>query len=365
MASDPSHVTAGGGGGTAQQQPASSSSSQTTTQLDFSQAMTDFKVMFPDMDAEVIEAVLRSNNGAVDATIDHLLTMSADNEAQKSHELAGATAAAPASPHAKASEVAAILKAGGTRHSAVKPPSYRQATQSGGGGDPDVDDLIHLGAASSPPPFGTLDTGEASKPPLDLLSDLHLGPSGAEARTSLAYSHPEHQAAEKETSNIVPTQAQLQEKYEENLRLREEAKNSQQRTQFLEDERVALMLQNEEFMAELRRDHEFMSALAMDDHPAASPAALPASSKASASSKVMDEAVFREKLKNMGKTSKRKFAQMASMFSRRKGAKQLLGHAPAPSKDNLLLNAEPLVNEDSDEEEGGTKHNKGKYHSFS
>ena len=60
---------------------------------------------------------------------------------------------------------------------------------------------------------------------------------------------------------------------------------------------------------------------------------------------MMDEAVFREKLKNMGKTSKRKFSQMASIFSRRKGAKQLLGHAPAPSKDNLLLNAEPLVND--------------------
>ena len=69
---------------------------------------------------------------------------------------------------------------------------------------------------------------------------------------------------------------------------------------------------------------------------------------------MMDEAVFREKLKNMGKTSKRKFSQMASMFSRRKGAKQLLGHAPAPSKDNLLLNAEPLVNDfDSDDDNAG------------
>ena len=66
---------------------------------------------------------------------------------------------------------------------------------------------------------------------------------------------------------------------------------------------------------------------------------------------MMDEAVFREKLKNMGKTSKRKFSQKASIFSRRKGAKQLLGHAPAPSKDNLLLNAEPLVNDFDSEEE--------------
>ena len=97
---------------------------------------------------------------------------------------------------------------------------------------------------------------------------------------------------------------------------------------------------------------------------------------------MMDEAVFREKLKNMGKTSKRKFSQLASMFSRRKGAKQLLGHAPAPSKDNLLLNAEPLVNDfDSDDDTvtgskaSGTDNNtssrqqktptKGKYTSFS
>jgi hypothetical protein len=50
-------------------------------QLDFAQAMNDFKIMFPGMDSDVIEAVLRSNNGAVDATIDQLLTMTADNEA--------------------------------------------------------------------------------------------------------------------------------------------------------------------------------------------------------------------------------------------------------------------------------------------
>ena len=32
-------------------------------------ALSIRQVMFPDMDAEVIEAVLRANNGAVDATI--------------------------------------------------------------------------------------------------------------------------------------------------------------------------------------------------------------------------------------------------------------------------------------------------------
>lgn len=54
-----------------------------TTQLEFTQAMTDFKTMFPDMDDDVIEAVLRANQGAVDATIDQLLAMSTDNQNER------------------------------------------------------------------------------------------------------------------------------------------------------------------------------------------------------------------------------------------------------------------------------------------
>ena len=43
--------------------------------LEFKAAMHDFGVMFPTLDPETIETVLRSNNGAVDATIDQLLEM--------------------------------------------------------------------------------------------------------------------------------------------------------------------------------------------------------------------------------------------------------------------------------------------------
>ena len=85
-------------------------------QLEFTQAMTDFKVMFPDMDAEVIEAFLRANNGAVDATIDHLLTMSADNEAEKLL-------------HEEPTSGAIAKKGRGEPEYTGNPPSYQQATQ--------------------------------------------------------------------------------------------------------------------------------------------------------------------------------------------------------------------------------------------
>lgn len=48
--------------------------------LEFGQAMDDFKTMFPSVQHEVIECVLRANNGAVDSTIDQLLQMSLDSQ---------------------------------------------------------------------------------------------------------------------------------------------------------------------------------------------------------------------------------------------------------------------------------------------
>lgn len=49
-----------------------------TIGLDFNEAMADFKTMFPTLDDEVIEAVLRCNKGSVDRTVDQLLTMSCE-----------------------------------------------------------------------------------------------------------------------------------------------------------------------------------------------------------------------------------------------------------------------------------------------
>lgn len=68
-----------GGGGSATGELNNSRPNRQVRRLEFNQAMEDFKTMFPSMDYEVIECVLRSNNGAVDATIDQLLQMSIDD----------------------------------------------------------------------------------------------------------------------------------------------------------------------------------------------------------------------------------------------------------------------------------------------
>lgn len=70
--------SSGSGGGSGQLN--NSRPNRQVRRLEFNQAMEDFKTMFPSMDYEVIECVLRSNNGAVDATIDQLLQMSIDGQ---------------------------------------------------------------------------------------------------------------------------------------------------------------------------------------------------------------------------------------------------------------------------------------------
>ena len=175
---------------------ARSATAATTAQLEFTQAMSDFRVMFPEMDADVIEAVLRANNGSVDATIDNLLSMQADNETEKAmHEEEGKTFAGP--------------------------PSYQQATQEPEG------DLINLGGSSD-----AEDKEEENKsalksnPPVssdtfDLLSELeNIGASGGAASSTKppsstpaagstsqsqaapqhSYTHPKRQDAEAEPS---------------------------------------------------------------------------------------------------------------------------------------------------------------------
>ncbi|KAG7174490.1 CUE domain-containing protein 1-like 2 [Homarus americanus] len=93
------------------------------TQLDFHQAMEDFKTMFPDVDADVIEAVLRANQGAVHETIDQLLTMTTDTEGQS--ESVGSQLCPQGVGGGASNELPPSYAL-----SATPPPSYHQAVPS-------------------------------------------------------------------------------------------------------------------------------------------------------------------------------------------------------------------------------------------
>ncbi|XP_001663565.2 CUE domain-containing protein 1 isoform X1 [Aedes aegypti] len=256
-----------------------------TMQLEFAQAMADFKNMFPDMDRDVIEAVLRANQGAVDATIDQLLAMSTDNQNEKlRQELDDDTGRTPAPndtlilPHGKVTD-----ESGNERDCVF---IIRNASLMGA--SPKIKKSPGSTSATNSPRAvigGNAKDGEKScthvkwNPPL-------LGP-------------------------LPPTF----------LRLHGCGEGSRNTEFDLGDEQFAIMLQNEEFMQELRWNQEFLSALEKDHQ-----------------GKVSDDAAFKERLRNMGKISRKKFAQLARVFTWQRGGTKKASAVRHP--DSLLLQEE-------------------------
>lgn len=147
----------------------------------------------------------------------------------------------------------------------------------------------------------------------------------------------------------------LKKKMEENERQRSSNIDDKEIAQYLEDERIAIMLQNREFVSELKRNKEFMSALNYDamSHNTTRVKSLHNDGHAGAAggydSQGFTDADFSERIKRMGEATKKKFAQLAGLFSRRKGS----GLA---SRDNLLGDQyATLENDYSDSEEYGHK----------
>lgn len=90
-------------------------------------------------------------------------------------------------------------------------------------------------------------------------------------------------------------------------------------SQMLDDERLAILLQNEEFVRELRNNQEFMSQLQRDAaRGSGDERDSGTSAGASGGTSNFSDAAFRDMLKNMSKVSRKKFAQVAGMFSRRR-----------------------------------------------
>ncbi|XP_025417632.1 CUE domain-containing protein 1 isoform X2 [Sipha flava] len=229
--------------------------------LDFKQAMSDFKIMFPTLDDDVIEAVLRSNKGSVDPTVDQLLMMS--NDGRIDFEPSGSMSCDDGGlPDAK------------PQHAFF---------------DPMLPDVLHN--------LSKKDRQIGSKrwnPPM-------LGP--------------------------LPNDF---------LRLTINC-NSQISENELNDEHIAILLQNEEFLIQLRNNEHFLSTL-QKDSPLEEQRFFVTSNSSND-----DDAAFKERLKNMGKVSRKKFIQIARVFTGKKKkstARNILNQGDTHAKDNLFLHEE-------------------------
>ncbi|XP_035908234.1 CUE domain-containing protein 1 [Anopheles stephensi] len=295
-----------------------------TMQLEFSQAMSDFKNMFPDMDRDVIEAVLRANQGAVDATIDQLLAMSTDNQNEKlRHELeTDGSGLRSGSAINQANDrplldLTSDVPASGERSDHRFLSTSPNATASS---------IVAQQLGASPkvrkPPAAGSATGSATNSPR-MHAGQQLRGDAAGAERSAGFSST---TATMNRRWNPPLVGPLPPTF---LRLGGTTgggtigpDGTYRSTEFdLGDEQFAMMLQNEEFMAELRWNQEFLSALEKDHQ-----------------GKVQDDAAFKERLRHMGKVSRKKFAQLARVFTWQRGGNKKASAVRHP--DSLLLQEE-------------------------
>ncbi|XP_015502154.1 CUE domain-containing protein 1 isoform X1 [Parus major] len=336
------------GGGSSAQELNNSRPARQVRRLEFNQAMEDFKTMFPNMDYDIIECVLRANNGAVDATIDQLLQMnldgsgcddSSDSEDSIPPEILERTLEPDSSdeePPPVYSPPAYESQVLGSRYPGA-PPTPPPRTDAPGPGS-----TAHY-RNWNPPLLGNL--------PEDFLRILPQQTASTQGS---------HSCRQPVPRGLGP---------------RGQGSLEQERRwkQYLEDERIALFLQNEEFMKELQRNRDFLLALERDrlkyeskkskstsvavsndfgfssvlsDVCLAGDVAPSATSEAGGA--VSDDALFRDKLKHMGKSTRKKLFELARAFSektkmRKSKRKHLLKHqvmGTAASTANLLDDVE-------------------------
>ncbi|XP_038817048.1 CUE domain-containing protein 1-like isoform X1 [Salvelinus namaycush] len=364
----------GGGGGSGGSTPGDLNNSRPNRQvrrLEFNQAMEDFKIMFPTMDYEVIECVLRSNNGAVDATIDQLLQMSIDGE--------GSDDSSDSDDSIPPEVLERTLEPDSSDEE--PPPVYSPPTY-----DMHIYDRKYPEAPPTPPP-----RFEAQPPPghrqvrsyrnwnppllgnlpddflrilpqqLDSIQSSLSQPSSSSSLSSVAQRTAQGGISRPGAGGALgapggPGGAEGM----------EVAGTEQERKlkQYLDDERIALFLQNEEFMRELQRNREFLVALERDrlkyeskksksNHSStymenSTAGEHCASGSMEACTAVSDDAMFRDKLKHMGKSTRKKLFEIARSFSdktkrRKLKRRTLLKHQSlgiANSTANLLEDVE-------------------------
>ncbi|NXX98178.1 CUED1 protein, partial [Centropus bengalensis] len=328
--------------------------------LEFNQAMEDFKTMFPNMDYDIIECVLRANNGAVDATIDQLLQMnldgsgcddSSDSEDSIPPEILERTLEPDSSdeePPPVYSPPAYESQAFSSRYPRAPPTP------------PPRTDVPAPGCALVPGRYRNWNPPLLGNLPEDFLRILPQQTAATQVRLAAHASLHPSSTAQRSCRQPVPR----------GLVQRGTGSLEQERRwkQYLEDERIALFLQNEEFMKELQRNRDFLLALERDRLKYESKKSKSTSVAVSndfgfssilsgdvapsvtseAGGAVSDDALFRDKLKHMGKSTRKKLFELARAFSektkmRKSKRKHLLKHqvmGTAASTANLLDDVE-------------------------
>ncbi|KAM9320167.1 CUE domain-containing protein 1 [Gastrophryne carolinensis] len=318
--------------------------SRPVRRLEFNQAMEDFKTMFPNMEYDIIECVLRANNGAVDATIDQLLQMNLDDvgyddSSDSDDSIPPEILERTLEPDSSDEEPPPVYS----------PPSY----------DLQSCERPHQPTPLTPPPPRTnvlsADGSQVPKhcrnwnPPLlgNLPADfLRILPQQLDSVQSCQSGI---SLGSEDSKKVNPGSVDQEKKLK----------------QYLQDERIALFLQNEEFMRELQRNREFLLALERDrlkyESKKSRSSSMPANNDFSFcpspsaedyqavpagcdSSVISEDALFRDKLKHMGKSTKKKLLEIARAFSektkmRKSKRKHLLKHqvlGTAASTANLL-----------------------------
>ncbi|NXS37409.1 CUED1 protein, partial [Pomatostomus ruficeps] len=352
----------GSRGGSSAQELNNSRPARQVRRLEFNQAMEDFKTMFPNMDYDIIECVLRANNGAVDATIDQLLQMnldgsgcddSSDSEDSIPPEILERTL----EPDSSDEEPPPVYS----------PPAYESQPPVLGSRYPRAPptppprtDVPGPGSTAAPAHYRNWNPPLLGNLPEDFLRILPQQTAGTQGHRPLvtcAVFAPQgsHGCRQPMPRGLVP---------------RGQGSLEQERRwkQYLEDERIALFLQNEEFMKELQRNRDFLLALERDRLKYESKKSKSTSVAVSndcgfssvlsgdvapsvtseAGGAVSDDALFRDKLKHMGKSTRKKLFELARAFSektrmRKSKRKHLLKHqvmGTAASTANLLDDVE-------------------------
>uniref|UniRef100_H2Y1W5 CUE domain-containing protein n=1 Tax=Ciona intestinalis TaxID=7719 RepID=H2Y1W5_CIOIN len=269
--------------------------------LEYTKAMQDFKVMFPTLEPDVIECVLRSNSGHVDSTIDNLLQLTIDDGVNGKHSNRHGDSFIRRIPQPEWDDRQRSEACCPPRYTPLATPHQSQSRMYSRDSVP-----YHHRSSSSKsfdqPPHSTY--RDWNPPLLGKLPDdfLRIVPTPVQSHRNLnrRKSEPKRKSSQKESSLNLhrSTSYTLQDQVGAATSLN----NS---FEAIEDRRIALLLQNKEFMLELRRNEEFLKELQKCDTAE--------SSKLEEFANLENPPIgeFGERSRPMSKSTKRKLSDIA------------------------------------------------------